>query len=69
MPEGLKSDEYYNDIESLNNHFKENAHSLQCVISNDVQIKHAVPFGNSQKPALHEYADGFDTMRFLLDIN
>jgi hypothetical protein len=61
--------EFYNDIESLNNHFKENAHSLQCVISNDVKINNAVPFGNSQRPALHEYADGFDTMRFLLDIN
>jgi hypothetical protein len=61
--------EYYQDNESVNNHLKENAQQLQCIISNDENIYHAIPFGNSQQPALHEYADGFDTMRFLLELN
>jgi hypothetical protein len=61
--------EYYQDIESLNKHLDENAQSLQCVIANDDHVNRGIPFGKSQQPALHEYADGFDTMRFLLDLN
>ncbi len=61
--------EYYQDNESVNNHLKENAQQLQCIITNDEKIINAIPFGNSQQPALHEYADGFDTMRFLLELN
>ena len=61
--------EFYDDVESLNNHLKEKAQQLQCIITNDEKIINAIPFGNSQQPALHEYADGFDTMRFLLDLN
>jgi hypothetical protein len=61
--------DYYNDVESLNNYLKENANLIQCIVANGNQLENTIPFGNSQKPALHEYADGFDTMRFLLDIN
>ena len=61
--------EYYNDIESLNYHFKENETLLQCIIASNEKLEKSISFGNSQKPALHEYADGFDTMRFLLDLN
>jgi len=28
----------------------------------------SVPFGRAQEPALHDYADGVDTMRFLLEL-
>lgn len=61
--------EYYTDINELNKHLADNVHLLQCVISNQSQITNAVPLGASQTPALHEYADGFDTMRFLLELN
>jgi hypothetical protein len=61
--------EYYTDVDSLNSHFKENANLLQCIVANDNKIAQAIPLGNSQQPSLNEYADGFDTMRFLLDIN
>jgi hypothetical protein len=60
---------YYNDVETLNNHLHENAHLLQCVIANNNKVNNAIPFGNSQQPALHEYADGFDTLRFLLELS
>jgi hypothetical protein len=42
---------------------------LQCIVSTNSQIKDAISFGTTQQPALHEYADGVDTMRFLLDLN
>lgn len=61
--------EYYKDLESLNKQLSENANLLQCVISNNEKVINAIPFGKSQQPSLHEYADGFDTMRFLLDLN
>jgi hypothetical protein len=36
---------------------------LQCIVARDY-----VPFGQSQMPALHDYADGTDTLRFLLGL-
>lgn len=40
----------------------EKAH-IQCIVS-----KNHVPFGRAQKPNLNDYADGVDTMAFLLDL-
>jgi hypothetical protein len=41
-------------------------HEIQCVISRDaIDGWEHVPFGKSQRPALHQYADGVDTMAFL----
>jgi hypothetical protein len=37
------------------------AEEIQCVVSH-----RDIPFGGSQCPALWEYADGVDTMAFLL---
>ena len=40
---------------------------LQCVVSNAV-IENAIPFGTTQNPSLNDYADGVDTMEFLLNL-
>lgn len=61
--------EYYNDVESINNYLKENTNLLQCIVSNSNKIENALALGSSQKPALYEYADGFDTLRFLLELH
>lgn len=37
--------------------------NIQCVIG-----KNYLPFGNSQQPGLFDYADGTDTMQFLLSL-
>jgi len=37
--------------------------NLQCVMG-----RNQIPFGNSQKPGLMDYADGEDTMKFLLSL-
>jgi hypothetical protein len=60
--------EYYSDVQSLNYYLKENTNLLQCIVSNSSEIENAIPPGNSQNPALYEYADAFDTMRFLLEL-
>jgi len=52
--------EYYDDIHTVEQFVEENAEQLQCVVS-----KKDIPFGNTQKPNLWDYADGVDTVEFL----
>jgi len=52
--------EYYDDIETVEQFVEENTEQLQCVVS-----KKDIPFGNTQKPNLWDYADGVDTIEFL----
>lgn len=51
----------YDDIEEVRAWIKDNADSIQCVVSH-----YDIAFGRAQYPALTDYADGVDTMRFLL---
>lgn len=47
-------------------------HQLQCVVAgNDFPTQgfDTIPFGKSQQPDLWDYADGLDTMQFLLDLS
>lgn len=52
----------YLDIEEVKKWIEENTEHIQCVVS-----RTDIPFGRAQYPALTDYADGVDTMRFLLD--
>ena len=52
----------YSDIEEVKKWIEENTEHIQCVVS-----RSDIPFGRAQYPALTDYADGVDTMRFLLD--
>lgn len=56
----------YSDIEEINAWLKSNAKHIQCVVSN-IGIEGSHPLGRAQYPALMDYADGVDTIRFLLD--
>lgn len=56
----------YLDIEEVNAWIKANAERIQCLVSN-CGIEGSQPLGRAQYPALMDYADGVDTMRFLLD--
>ena len=59
--------EYYNNIEELKKHLKENKESLQCIISN-IDIENALCFGKAQQPTISEYADEIDTLSFLSNL-
>ena len=52
----------YSDIEEVKKWIEENTEHIQCVVS-----RSDIPFGRAQYPELTDYADGVDTMRFLLD--
>ena len=54
--------EYYSNENELTESLQQND-ELQCIVG-----KNLVPFGHSQNPALEDYADGVDTMRFLLSL-
>lgn len=41
--------------------------AIQCVVSKDL-LKEEVAFGSTQKPSLTDYADGVDTLKFVLSL-
>ncbi len=42
--------------------------NIQCIVSKCPEIENKVAFGEAQKPNLSDFADGVDTMEFLLDL-
>ena len=60
--------EYYSNYEALNSLLETEAENTQCVVSNSPEIPKRIAFGKSQKPELWDYADGVDTLKFLLNL-
>lgn len=56
--------ERYKTQQELSERLHEEAKNIQCIVS-----KQRVAFGRSQMPELWDYADGVDTMKFLLDLS
>ena len=59
--------EYYDDIDELNDQLREIQDQIQCVVSS-AGIANSLAFGSSQNPGLSDYADGVDTLEFLLKL-
>src|SRR5690606_755395 len=59
--------EEYSSFENLSNELKEQAENIQCIVSK-AGIKNEIPFGKAQNPELWEYADGVDSVAFLLKL-
>lgn len=57
--------ERYQDAEKLNQQLEEKAEKLQCVVSENSAITNAIPMGSTQQPALWDYADKVDPIKFL----
>lgn len=53
--------ERYDDINAVREQLEQQREEIQCIVSLE-----DVPFGESQHPELWDYADGVDTMEFLL---
>lgn len=56
--------EYYNSADAVKQQTENMKESIQCIIGTNF-----IPFGHSQLPHLWDYADGIDTMEFLLKKN
>ncbi len=59
--------EQYDSLDTLKGHLTERKEDIQCLVSHELFARE-VPFGETQKPQLHDYADGVDTMEFLLQL-
>lgn len=64
-PLGVLFYERYKTLEDVTQTLQTAASSIQCVVSK-VQLPGAVPLGEAQQPQLTDYADGVDTLAFLL---
>lgn len=58
---------YYHDLADAEHIITQNTENIQCIVSTmPLQVSNqVVTFGQSQQPALWDYADGVDTMEFL----
>lgn len=56
----------YEDIAEVRAWLAEHRDEIQCVVSH-LNIEGCVPFGEAQHPQLSDYADGVDTMEFLIE--
>ena len=54
--------EFYTDKNSVLEHLKA-SHDLQCTIGHGY-----IPFGEAQTPSVNDYADGIDTLNFLINL-
>ncbi len=56
---------YYDTLDELKNKIKKEKDKIQCVVSQSL-FDDEIPFGQTQQPNLNDYADGMDTVEFLL---
>lgn len=57
--------DYYDDLKGLRKKLDGDRDQLQCIVAAN-PLQEEVPIGQTQHPALSDYADGVDTVEFLL---
>jgi len=60
--------EAYDDFGAMYNSIQAQHEQIQCIVSIDKKITKRIGPGQSQMPELWDYADGIDTMKFLLSL-
>lgn len=59
--------EYYDDVATLENSLSSRLEEIQCIVSEKkLNNLKTFPLGYAQRPSLSDYADGVDTMAFLV---
>jgi hypothetical protein len=61
--------EFYSDTETLRQQLLSRQENIQCIVGEPFLGLAVSGFGQSQQPALDDYADGVDTMQFVLDLS
>ena len=59
--------EYYDELEGLKSRLNSDREEIQCVVARNL-FDDEIEFGQTQSPGLNDYADGVDTVEFLLRI-
>ncbi len=60
--------EYYSALSDVKKELKLRESEIQCVVSLPQVIENSIAFGDTQKPSLSDYADGVDTLAFLVEL-
>lgn len=60
--------ECYDDVGILRSHLKECEDDIQCIVTDMDLGMNTLAFGTAQQPDLLDYADGVDSIQFLLSI-
>jgi hypothetical protein len=60
--------QFYENIETLKEKLLQEDELIQCVANDIFTSAKTVPLGSTQCPGLTDYADGIDTMKFLLNL-
>lgn len=68
-PMSVVNFEFYRDKGILLRELDEVKDQIQVIVSNELIHENTVPLGRSQEPALWDYADGADTLDFLIRLN
>ena len=61
--------DYYQDQDRLLSELQAREEQIQCIIGDKDIFTDFIDFGHAQKPELSDYADGVDTISFLLQLN
>ncbi len=64
-PAAVLYTESYQSMADLKKKLDDLEPELQCIASNSEDVKNSIPLGSTQMPALWDYADKVDTIRFL----
>ena len=62
-PLGMINYHFYDSEEEIKEYLNQHKDQLQCVVGMEY-----IPFGVAQKPALNDYADGIDTLKWLNEL-
>ena len=61
--------QYYDSAAEVTPYLNKNKDLIKCVVSSDdIDGVNTFRFGHAQKPKIDDYADGVDTMQFLITI-
>jgi hypothetical protein len=60
--------EEYENEQDLTEKLAVHEEKIQCIVAKDSWFPNSVSFGDAQCPKLDDYADGVDTMKFLLEM-
>lgn len=67
-PVGVLYYEYYISEVALRNSLMVRNEQIQCILSQADLLPNTIQLGGSQQPELWDYADGIDTLKFLLSL-
>jgi hypothetical protein len=59
--------EFFKNIESLKKKLVQDDEFIQCIATDVFKGTKTVPLGSTQSPGLADYADGIDTLKFLIE--